>query len=199
MPSVDVRRRFVGQKQFRLISQGSRHGHALLFADRELDGLCEADFPVRHDPTNAVPDRPHSAGRKRHPQKHIFQRREPRQQVERLKHVANFVGPKPVAPGFRKPRNIGAVNRIWPSSGRLMPAIRCNSVVFPEPLRPTSTICSPAATTNCPTSRIGSRPPPGSMNDFLTRSRVSIFQTFVLKAKMGESDACVAESAGRLR
>ena len=37
-----------------------------------------------------------------------------------------------------------------------MPAITCSSVVLPEPLRPISTTCSPAATSKLRMSRIGS-------------------------------------------
>jgi hypothetical protein len=49
-----------------------------------------------------------------------------------------------------------------------MPAITCKSVVLPQPLRPISAICSPAATLNSGISRIGSRVPSGCANDFLT-------------------------------
>ena len=64
--------------------------------------------------------------------------------------------------------------RTLPQSGRVMPAMTCSSVVLPQPLLPTSTICSPGATWNSSISRIGRGVPSGSANDFLTSRSSSI-------------------------
>ena len=42
-----------------------------------------------------------------------------------------------------KVRDVDAVDFDFPASARVMPAIVCNSVVLPQPLLPTRTICSP--------------------------------------------------------
>src|SRR5690606_40884574 len=56
-----------------------------------------------------------------------------------------------------------------------MPAITCSSVVLPQPLRPTSTICSPSCTSNRGISKIGSLLPSGSAYDFFTFRSCSIW------------------------
>ena len=48
-------------------------------------------------------------------------------------------------PARVRPGELFVVSTI-PESGRLMPAITCRRVVLPDPLRPISTACSPAAT-----------------------------------------------------
>ena len=80
MPGIDIRRRFIGQKQFRFVGQGSRDRDTLLFADRKLRRFVREAFP-QADAIQQMP-RPlgmHAAAGERHSQEHIFQRREGRQ------------------------------------------------------------------------------------------------------------------------
>ena len=52
-----------------------------------------------------------------------------------------------------------------PVSGRMIPEITFKSVDFPEPLRPSSAQCSPAASWNEVMSRMSTFSPPGMVND----------------------------------
>ena len=63
---------------------------------------------------------------------------------------------------------------IRPSSGVARPAITFSSVVFPPPLCPRMTTCSPEPSSNRGTFRIGSRSPFGSRYAFLTFSTSSM-------------------------
>ncbi len=64
--------------------------------------------------------------------------------------------------------------RTLPESGRPIPAMTCSRVVLPQPLRPTITICSPAATRNSGMSNTGNAVPSGCRNDFLRSFRSNI-------------------------
>ena len=55
-----------------------------------------------------------------------------------------------------------------------MPAMMCRSVVLPQPLRPTITICSPSPTRNSGISNTGSAVPSGWRNVFLMSFSCSI-------------------------
>ena len=54
---------------------------------------------------------------KRHRHQHILQGREPWQEVERLEHQPKFVGPHPIPPRLRDPRQIDPVQEHPPGIG----------------------------------------------------------------------------------
>ena len=108
---IDVGGRLVGQEQAGPVGQGPGDGDALLLADGEGRGLVRR--AVRQaDAVEQVPGtrRVFAAAGERHAEQHIFERREARQQVERLKHVADLVGPHLIDAGFGQVGDVDAVD-----------------------------------------------------------------------------------------
>ena len=91
---VDVGGRLIGQEQARPVGQGPGDGHALLLADREGRRLVRRAVRQAHAVEQVPgPRRVLAAAAKRHAEQHVFERREARQQVERLKDVADLGRP----------------------------------------------------------------------------------------------------------
>ena len=111
MGRVDAGRRLIGEDHPRLVGERPGHRHPLLLTDREFGRLVVEAVGEPHGGEEiGGPPAVGLAGAKRHRHEHVFQGGEPGQQVELLKHEAEFVGPHPVAAGLGQPGEVDPVD-----------------------------------------------------------------------------------------
>ena len=116
---IHVRCRFIRQQQSRAVGQGPGHRHALLFSDGQASGPVMATVLQTHSFQQRFGKRPiRPAPRKCHSQKHVLQRRQSGQQIERLENETDLFCTKSIPHDFRQAGNVRSADDHASGMGR---------------------------------------------------------------------------------
>ena len=148
---VEIRRRLIREQELRTIHQCAGNRDALLLADRELmrigiDALVDAErLPASTWAAARSTAQPGDALRNQQ----VLHRGQRGQQMELLQHDADVAAAEAVARAAARaptdPARRRRPNRRW---ARSRPAIRCRSVVLPQPEGPTTRMLLSGSSTN---------------------------------------------------